>query len=275
MPPCLSSQVPRIATINQSQYVHHLPTELAGWALKMIGAEPGVWVLILSTDASLPAGLAVRGPCGINLTLGLTALNVDQMEEVKAMSTVVIAKVKQCCRLHGIRYRGHSSSGRERVCIVCTMCWVSGAIACHHTVPSPVLLGSLTRKDDPGSSVAHQLLQHRPLNVSGRLTKKAVQELGDTDESDSSESDTVSEGTDDGRRTKAKPETKKAPPKKKAPAATSTASTAGSSASKRKARTDSQPPSREASTEREETQDKKVKKTGSLKKLKDAAGGNK
>ena len=94
-------------TINESQYVHQLPTELAGWVLHSIGAATGVWVLILATDGSLAAGLATRGPCGLNVTLGLTDLQGTEMEKVTAMSTVVTAKVKQCCRLHGLKFRGH------------------------------------------------------------------------------------------------------------------------------------------------------------------------
>lgn len=109
--PCFSSlpQLPRTITWNESQYVYMLPTEVAGWLLRAVDVNEGSWVLLMSPDVTLACGLAQRGPIGLNVTVGLTHLNVANMEEVKAAVPVVISKVKTICRLHRIRWGGQSA----------------------------------------------------------------------------------------------------------------------------------------------------------------------
>ena len=69
--------------MGQSGLVHLMPVEVAGWLLRSLHADVGAWVLILSSQGHLPAGLAMRGPIGVNITLGLTHYNNDELDKVK------------------------------------------------------------------------------------------------------------------------------------------------------------------------------------------------
>lgn len=97
-------QVPRAITINNSEFVHIIPTEVAGYVLQCSDAVTGSWVLILSKDFSLAAGLCVRGPMGINATMGLTNIMVEDLEKVKESAPLAVSRLKQMSRLHRIKW---------------------------------------------------------------------------------------------------------------------------------------------------------------------------
>ena len=106
-------QIPRVITLGQSGLVHLMPVELAGWLLRVLNAEAGVWVLILSTEGHLPAGLAMRGPMGVNITLGLTQYTSDELEKVKETSPFVVGRVKQSCHLPRVQWGEPRAAVRE------------------------------------------------------------------------------------------------------------------------------------------------------------------
>ena len=106
-------QIPRIITLGQSGLVHLMPVELAGWLLRVLNAEAGVWVLILSTEGHLPAGLAMRGSMGVNITLGLTQYTSDELEKVKETSPFVVGRVKQSCHLPRVQWGEPRAAVRE------------------------------------------------------------------------------------------------------------------------------------------------------------------
>ena len=99
--------------MGQSGLVHLMPVELAGWLLRSLHAEVGDWVLILSSQGHLPAGLAIRGPIGVNITLGLTHYSQEELDKVKEIAPQLVGRVKQACRLPRIQWGDPRASVRE------------------------------------------------------------------------------------------------------------------------------------------------------------------
>ena len=105
--PLVPPQVPGQITWNESQYVHMMPLEVVGWLLRSVEAESGCWVMVLSRDVMLASQLSTRSPVPLNVVLGLSHLDVSDIDRVKELVPTVISKVKQCCRLHWVRWEGH------------------------------------------------------------------------------------------------------------------------------------------------------------------------
>ena len=81
-----------------------LPVEVAGWLLRGLNLEDGCWLLVLSREISLAAALSQRGPLGTNVTLGVTDVDVQQMDQVTEKAQQVVSGVKQMCRLVRIQW---------------------------------------------------------------------------------------------------------------------------------------------------------------------------
>lgn len=90
--------------MNSSEFVHVIPTEVAGYVLQCSDAGTGSWILIISKDLRLAAGLCLRGPFGINITMGLSDINVESIDKVKEAAPVAVAQLKQMSRLHRIKW---------------------------------------------------------------------------------------------------------------------------------------------------------------------------
>ena len=101
-------------TWGPSKFLNVLPVEVAGWLIRGLNLEDGCWVLVLARRGSLAAALSQRGPIGINVTLGLTDVSVQQMDVVKERADDVVAAVKQMCRLVRIQWaNGRAQAGMK------------------------------------------------------------------------------------------------------------------------------------------------------------------
>ena len=106
-------QVPKSITWGTSPFLNVLPVEVAGWLLRGLNLEDGCWLLVLSRDVNLAAALSQREPMGTNVTLGLTDVDVQQMDMVKEKAEQVVSGVKQMCRLVRIQWgNGRAQAGR-------------------------------------------------------------------------------------------------------------------------------------------------------------------
>ena len=252
-----------------------MPTEVAGWLIRELDIPTGGWVLLLSRETTLAVGLCMRGPIGINVTVGLMQHDVSAIEEIKSLVPAVTAAVKQHARLHRIRWKGHTACVRRiggRAHSQSMISFSHSRVVPMHTPPPVDWMPSIRAKQyDLGSSVISALVQHHPLNVSGRQSKKELKAEMRAAESSSSSSDTSS--SSDGSSEAKRPPRKQAKVKAKASAKPKPEAVGSSPASsaRRPPKTSKAPSSREPSTEQEEPKAKKVKK-GSLAKLQDALG---